>query len=496
MTDQSKKLILLGLDGGTLNIIEGMIEEGKLPTFESLMEEGVYGKLESTIPPITIPAWISMFTGMTPENLGVIDRFKLDRGYHQDLNRPSLKGKYFWDELGKNEYKTGIVNPPGVRGTYEVNGFFLSGFSQESEVYPENFNIEREEASPQKIKETSNVVGNILENIENKERTILSLLGEDWDMLTVVLQETDHVTHLVDDWNGVERVYERMDELLSKLLEEAEGCNILIASDHGIKKIERRVYVNSILEKIGLLEKSDNVSGSFLSKAEEIARKVFGSSRVKSLANTLPFIHAQEIKERMGIERIDKDRTKLFGYGARAGGYPRLWINSKKRFERGIVDEDEIDSVKEEFVQKLDDLGKCPIEEVYDGDEIYSEKARWVPDLIAKLEPDCMEDYKLSSKIEERDNGFGHALQGIFVGYGPEIRSDGSELNNLRIQDIAPTVLHFFDVTIPNEMDGMVLREIFESESEPSERDVQRENFGEKKSIERKIKELKSEDRI
>ncbi|MBU4374331.1 MAG: alkaline phosphatase family protein [Euryarchaeota archaeon] len=30
------------------------------------MEEGVWGDLESTIPPITVPAWVSMATGMNP----------------------------------------------------------------------------------------------------------------------------------------------------------------------------------------------------------------------------------------------------------------------------------------------------------------------------------------------------------------------------------------------------------------------------------------------
>lgn len=89
MSIKQKKLILFGLDGGTLPIIERMVEEKRLPTFDKLMKEGVHGKLKSTIPPITIPAWISMFTGMTPENLGIIDRFKLDEDYRQDLKKPA-----------------------------------------------------------------------------------------------------------------------------------------------------------------------------------------------------------------------------------------------------------------------------------------------------------------------------------------------------------------------------------------------------------------------
>lgn len=67
------RTLIIGLDGATGDIIKPLAEEDKLPTFKKLMKEGVWSDLESTIPPITSPAWFSLATGMNPGKLGVFD---------------------------------------------------------------------------------------------------------------------------------------------------------------------------------------------------------------------------------------------------------------------------------------------------------------------------------------------------------------------------------------------------------------------------------------
>ena len=67
------KSLILGLDGATWDVIKPLAEEGKLPTLKKLMEEGVWGNLESTIPPVTGPAWVSFATGRNPGKTGVFD---------------------------------------------------------------------------------------------------------------------------------------------------------------------------------------------------------------------------------------------------------------------------------------------------------------------------------------------------------------------------------------------------------------------------------------
>lgn len=63
------KLIVIGLDGATWEIINPLIESGKLPTIKNLLEISCHGKLESIVPPISVPAWKCYSTGKTPAKL-------------------------------------------------------------------------------------------------------------------------------------------------------------------------------------------------------------------------------------------------------------------------------------------------------------------------------------------------------------------------------------------------------------------------------------------
>ncbi len=69
---KNKKTLAIGFDAATFDIIKPVIDEGKLPNFKKIMEEGVYGDLKSTIPPLTPPALISFMTGKNPVCLTLI----------------------------------------------------------------------------------------------------------------------------------------------------------------------------------------------------------------------------------------------------------------------------------------------------------------------------------------------------------------------------------------------------------------------------------------
>ena len=54
----------------------------RLPNIRRLMEVGCYGRLESVIPPITVPAWMCMATSQDPGSLGVYGfRNRVDHSY-------------------------------------------------------------------------------------------------------------------------------------------------------------------------------------------------------------------------------------------------------------------------------------------------------------------------------------------------------------------------------------------------------------------------------
>ena len=67
------QVLIIGLDGATFDLIKPWVATGQLPTFKHLMDTGTRGNLESTIPPITPPAWTSFMTGMNPGKHGVFN---------------------------------------------------------------------------------------------------------------------------------------------------------------------------------------------------------------------------------------------------------------------------------------------------------------------------------------------------------------------------------------------------------------------------------------
>ena len=64
-----RKVLVIGLDCATPQLVfDRWLDD--LPNIKSLVKKGIFGKLESTIPPITVPAWSSMMSSKSPGTLG------------------------------------------------------------------------------------------------------------------------------------------------------------------------------------------------------------------------------------------------------------------------------------------------------------------------------------------------------------------------------------------------------------------------------------------
>jgi arylsulfatase A-like enzyme len=73
-------------------------------------------------------------------------------------------------------------------------------------------------------------------------------------------------------------------------------------------------------------------------------------------------------------------------------------------------------------------------------------------------------------------------MNGIFISKGKGIKQD-MELDSARIIDVAPTILHVMGSAVPEDMDGRVLKEIFEPNSTLATRDVRYEKVVERKDM-------------
>ena len=103
---ENKKLIIFFIDGGTWNILDPWMAEGKLPNFRRIKDGGVTGNMETTIPPSTAPAVQVFHTGKNPAKLGIFNVFKKD-GSVVSFN--DVKEKTFWQILGERGFRSLIT---------------------------------------------------------------------------------------------------------------------------------------------------------------------------------------------------------------------------------------------------------------------------------------------------------------------------------------------------------------------------------------------------
>jgi len=72
------KVAIFRIDGTSPSLIE--VWGDKLPNLRKFRGGGVYGELESTIPPVSCPAWPCMFTGKNPGEIGMYGFISVEAG--------------------------------------------------------------------------------------------------------------------------------------------------------------------------------------------------------------------------------------------------------------------------------------------------------------------------------------------------------------------------------------------------------------------------------
>src|SRR5262249_5871339 len=106
------KILVVGLDCATPELLFG---DERLENFRRVMDAGCYGRLESVIPPITVPAWMCMATSRDPGSLGVYGfRNRVDHSYDGlgIVNSRSIQDLAIWDQLAREGKRSILVRGP------------------------------------------------------------------------------------------------------------------------------------------------------------------------------------------------------------------------------------------------------------------------------------------------------------------------------------------------------------------------------------------------
>src|SRR5207248_2981432 len=122
------KICILGLDCAAPEVIFG---DERLVNIRRLMDTGVYGRLESVIPPITVPAWMCMSTSQDPGSLGVYGfHNRADRSYADTriVNSRSIQELAVWDQIAREGGRSVVIGVPPGYPPRKINGISVGCF--------------------------------------------------------------------------------------------------------------------------------------------------------------------------------------------------------------------------------------------------------------------------------------------------------------------------------------------------------------------------------
>ncbi|MDO8724576.1 MAG: alkaline phosphatase family protein [Candidatus Methanoperedens sp.] len=470
-----KKILIIGLDGATWRLIKPWAESNYLPNFKKLMDNGSYGNLKSTYPPITPPAWTSMTTGKNPAKHGVFGFLKQENGKFRLYQSNDIKEPEIWDYL--HSIKSIIVNLPISNPPKKIKNIMVSGMYTPSLksnfAYPEEIKKEIIEKFPDYRFELSwdEYTGNkskfieeLYKMTENRIKLFHHFIDtKEWDFIFYVFIGTDRIQHIYWDNDELLKFYSYIDTFLGEVIEKIEkrneSINLFIVSDHGFNKINKTIDINNFLHQNDFLfyKKDESKQKQFISNSginKDRLTKLLKNIGLLGMYKKIPDNIKNYLSKKVPGETNIINDISMEKSVAYSQGFGTIYFNS---------DQCRNEKIKNRIKELKDpDNNKNIIKEIHLKEKLFSGKfVNQAPDIV--LIPH--EGYKFSrnsngeiindSNFEKAD----HEMNGIFLAYGPDIKKKFQI--NANIYDITPTILHYFGYSIPDTMDGRVLSEIF-----------------------------------
>jgi predicted AlkP superfamily phosphohydrolase/phosphomutase len=510
------KVLVIGLDGVTFDLLGPWIEAGELPNLRRLMDQGAWGGLSTTLPPISSSSWSSFVTGVNPGKHGLVDFvFPGADSYKVSMiNSTSRRTRAIWDWLNDAGLSVGLLGIPTTYPTEPVDSFMISGFlspGPDSEwAHPSELKEELKAelgefqlAPNERYRSTRRLdlfLDDLTASVENRTQAALYLMRtRPWDLFTVVYWDTDMVQH--ETWRHLDTSHPRhdpdeaaahkgqilafhrkVDADVGRLLAQVDSDTLVVVmSDHGFGPVHSFFLTNNWLASLGLLKFKRSPWTAFKRLLFRLGYTPLGMFRVAKALGMARLRKKVRFQQKSGLvnrvflsfDDVDWSRTRAFSIGS----FGQVYINVAGIRPQGVVQAGpEYEALKESIAQEALGLrdprtGERLVERVYRREEIYSGPyIDRTPDLI--VQPRGWEYMAFghadfgSNKIVEPITGLSghHRPEGLVILSGPGV-TPGTHLEKANIMDLAPTILHTMGLSVPSDLDGRVLSEAFEETS-------------------------------
>lgn len=460
----SRKVLVIGLDAAPPELVFDAFYED-LPNLRHLMENGIYARMTSTHPPITIPAWMVMVTGKSMGKLGLYGFRHRKPGTYNDIwiaHSLAVKEKTVWNILGEHKKHVIVIGVPPTYPPKPVNGYLISCFltptTEKDYTYPKELKREIRELVGEylvdvefRTDQKDRLLKQLYEMTEKRFRVIEHLMThKPWDFFIFVEIGVDRIQHAFWKFfdkqhhlyqtgnkyeNVIKKYYQFLDEKIGKLLKLIDNDTlVIVVSDHGAKRMKGAFCINEWLIKKGYLT---------LKKKPE---KIVSLEKAK----------------------VDWNKTKAWGWG---GYHARIFFNIKGREPQGVFEPENYESFRKQLIEEITAIkgpnGEQLDTKVYTPEELYPEGKGDYPDLTVYFDDLSWRSAGTIGHnalyLPENDKGPDdavHSHHGIFILYDPN-KKIGKKIPDITILDVAPTILKIMDVSIPSDMEGHIIKKVF-----------------------------------
>ncbi|MGE0479787.1 MAG: alkaline phosphatase family protein [Phycisphaerae bacterium] len=456
-----EKVAVIGLDCAEPSLVlERWLDD--LPNLRRLTQRGLSGRLESCMPPITVPAWSCMATGRDPGVLGVYGfRNRKDHSYDglEIATNLNIREPRVWELLGaagRRSITIGvpqtfpITRPPnGVQVTCFLTPGIDSPYTHPPELKQEIADLVGEYMVDVKGFRTDDkhwLLRQIYEMTAKRFKLCRHLLQtRPWDLFWMVEMGTDRIHHGFWQYldpqhhryqpgnefeSAIHDYYVYLDREIGALLDtlDLQRTAVWVVSDHGAKRMDGGFCFNDWLIREGLLVMK--------SPPDKPRKFEFGD--------------------------VDWTRTRAWGEG---GYYGRLFINRAGREPHGIVPPDQYETLRDDITGRLeavrDHRERAMGNRCYKPEAIYARVNGVAPDLIV-----IFGDLHWRSvgsignpSVYTFDNDTGpddanHAQQGMYI---LSHSSLPTAVRDASLFDVTPTILKLMGHPAPEGLRGRPL---------------------------------------
>lgn len=516
------KLLVIALDGATLDLLQPWMAAGNLPLLSRLFQEGSGGVLESTVPWATPTAFASFATGTNPGKHGVFDFGRLigdDYTAFVPTNGADVKQPTLWQLLSDAGISSLILNMPMTYPAEAINGWLVAGIPYPSQsprlCHPPDLLADLQQRGWDLSLNASDDLGGsytdyyqgLLRLVRQRGAAAAHLIRQyNPDFVCVHFLETDQVQHRYWQFlpgeprydpagphtDAIFALYQEAERAMQQILDAAgEDVTLCVMSDHGFGPSRHQVWPNNWLRQHGylILKNTPGVRlkrllyrlglspAAIREKAPERLKlailQFFERQKGRAIASQLEGNDSRArrkgaldwLTERLALDFYDVDwsRTIAFSTGSTSAGY--IFLNVKGRDPQGIVSPGAAYETKRAEIagnlRHWPAVGEVKVREaVWHGSQV-----EHAPDLVIHWAADSTDARYFQTRFSSHhllkpipNDYASHRRNGLFLFHGRHVRQGQLDAD---ILDLTPTLLWLLQQPVPSHMDGRVLTECF-----------------------------------